>query len=147
MTPVVDTRDSKLIVLTPQRDTQEPSDVLTSLQGDTRGQWVKSLCMSQRLLVLQKILNFLLLIIKSLCKQRLHVLQRILNFFSYYYYYYYYYFYNKFEPTITVIKAKTMHTLKHSLIPPMHLFAFWALTISVKVFRKGVISFSCNDLN
>ena len=41
MTPVVDTRDSELIVLTPQRDTREPSDVFTSLQGDTRGQWVK----------------------------------------------------------------------------------------------------------
>ena len=64
-----------------------------------------------------------------------------------YYYYYYHYYYYKYEPTITVIKVKTMYTLKHSLIPPMHLFAFWALTISVKVFRKGVISFSCNDLN
>ena len=39
---------------------------------------------------------------------------------------YYYYYYYKYEPTITVIKAKTMHTLKHSLITPMHLFAFWA---------------------
>ena len=46
-----------------------------------------------------------------------------------------YYYYYKYEPTITVIKAKTMHTLKHSLITPMHLFAFWALTkFSVKVF-------------
>ena len=43
----------------------------------------KSLCISQRLLVLQKNLNFFL-IIKSLCKQRLHVLQKILNFSSYY---------------------------------------------------------------
>ena len=40
MTPVLDTRDSELIVLTPQRDTREPSDVFTFLQGDTRGQWV-----------------------------------------------------------------------------------------------------------
>ena len=67
---------------------------------------IKSLCLSQRLLVLQRILSFFLIIIKSLCmSQRLLVLQRILSFFSYYYYYYYYCY--KYEPTITVIKAIT----------------------------------------
>ena len=52
-----------------------------------------------------------LTVIKSLCmSQRLLVLQRILSFFSYYYYYYYYCYY-KYEPTITVIQVKMMNTL------------------------------------
>ena len=47
--------------------------------------------------------------------------------------YYYYYYYYKYEPTITVIKVKTMHTLKHSA------------PFGINNFSKSV-SFSCNDL-
>ena len=47
-----------------------------------KGTFIKYMCLSQRLLVLQRILFFVL--IKSRCKQRLHVLQIIL-FLSYYY--------------------------------------------------------------